>query len=242
MEILPKELNVGQKERIASTVIGAAVLAIAPTRARWAQLPLTLMGLGLLGRGASGRCSFYQALGVSSCEGHHQVSCGHPALTREVKVQQTVTIHEIPSRVYEFWRDLNNMPLFSENILSVTETGQGISHWVARAHGLDGHNITWNAEMTHDDKNRRIEWKTVEGADFTHHGSVAFHPAPGERGTEVRVVMRYQMLGGKLGKNLAKLLGDEPGQQIRADLMRLKQILEAGEVPTAAIAPMEREA
>ena len=235
------EVNIGEKERLVSAVVGGALLAVSPSRARWAQLPLALAGAGMLFRAASGHCGFYKALGVSSCDGHHQVSCGNAALTREVRAQQTVTINAMPMRVYEFWRDLNNMPLFSENILSVTETGQGISHWVARAHGLDGHNIRWNAILTQDETNRRIEWKTDENSEFQHHGTVTFHPAPGGRGTEVKVAMRYQILGGKLGQNLARLFGEEPGQQIRADLMRLKQLLEAGEVPTAAIAPGAQE-
>lgn len=235
------EVNVGEKERLVSAVLGGALLAACPTRARWTQLPLALAGAGLLFRAASGHCGLYKALGLSSCDGHHQVGCGSANLTREVRAQQTVTINAMPMRVYEFWRDLHNMPLFSENILSVTETGQGISHWVARAHGLDGHNIRWNAVLVDDQTNRRIEWRTDENSDFQHHGTVTFHPAPGGRGTEVKVAMRYQILGGKLGQSLARLIGEEPGQQIRADLLRLKQLLEAGEVPTAAIAPGAQE-
>ena len=224
------EINVGEKERMVSAVVGGALLAAAPSRAGWARLPVALAGIGLLLRAISGRCGFYQALGISSCDGHHQAGCGHTALTREVQAQQSVIIEAMPMRVYEFWRDLRNMPLFSENILSVTETGQGISHWVARAHGLDGHNIHWNARMTRDETNRRIEWQTEENSELQHHGSVTFEPAPDGRGTEVKVRLAYRMLGGKLGQKMARLWGEEPGQQIRADLLRLKQLLETGEV------------
>ncbi|MBL9022816.1 MAG: hypothetical protein JNL21_11500 [Myxococcales bacterium] len=46
----------------------------------------------------------------------------------------------------------------------------------------------------------------------------------------MRVELRYQAPGGGAGKLLAKLFGEEPGQQIAGDLRRLKQVLETGEV------------
>ena len=42
--------------------------------------------------------------------------------------------------------------------------------------------------------------------------------------------MRYDIPAGKVGQALAKLLGEEPGQQLDADLRRLKMFLETGEV------------
>jgi uncharacterized membrane protein len=59
---------------------------------------------------------------------------------------------------------------------------------------------------------------------------VRFAPAPGDRGTEVRVALNYDPPGGALGKAVAALFGEEPGQQVRDDLRALKQVLEIGEV------------
>ena len=61
-------------------------------------------------------------------------------------------------------------------------------------------------------------------------GVVRFVPAPGGRGTEIHVDLRYDPPPGKLGALVAKLFGDEPGQQVDGDLRRLKQVLEVGEV------------
>jgi uncharacterized membrane protein len=61
-------------------------------------------------------------------------------------------------------------------------------------------------------------------------GSVSFTPAPGDRGTEVRVELAYDLPGGALGKAVAKLFGEEPQQQVSDDLRRLKQVLETGQV------------
>ena len=52
------------------------------------------------------------------------------------------------------------------------------------------------------------------------------------RGCVVRVSLTYAPPGGKLAAVVAKLFGEEPGQQVQDDLRRLKQQMEAGEVPT----------
>ena len=49
-------------------------------------------------------------------------------------------------------------------------------------------------------------------------------------GTEVSVVLHYDVPGGVLGRTVAKLLGEEPEQQVRDDLRRFKQVIETGEV------------
>jgi hypothetical protein len=61
-------------------------------------------------------------------------------------------------------------------------------------------------------------------------GQVRFVEAAGGRGTEVHVELRYDPPAGKLGAIVAKLFGEEPGQQVSSDLRRLKQVLETGEV------------
>lgn len=43
-------------------------------------------------------------------------------------------------------------------------------------------------------------------------------------------MLRYDIQGRKLGQGLAKLLGSEPGQQLDADMRRLKVFLGTGEV------------
>jgi uncharacterized membrane protein len=59
---------------------------------------------------------------------------------------------------------------------------------------------------------------------------VRFKTAPGGRGTEVCVELKYDPPGGAMTAAVAKLFGAEPGQRIAADLRRLKQVLETGEV------------
>ncbi len=60
-------------------------------------------------------------------------------------------------------------------------------------------------------------------------GFVRFVPAPGDRGTEVHVELPYEPPGGALGATVAKIFGEEPGQQIADDLRHFKQVMETGE-------------
>ena len=68
-------------------------------------------------------------------------------------------------------------------------------------------------------------------------GSVQFVPAPGGRGTEVHVKLRYEMPGGKLGEAVARYFGENPRQQLDDDLRRFKQVAETGEVVRSEGAP-----
>jgi uncharacterized membrane protein len=61
---------------------------------------------------------------------------------------------------------------------------------------------------------------------------VSFKPAPGGRGTDVRVRLQYHPPAGKVGAAIAWMFGEEPSQTIQEDLRRFKRLMEAGEIPT----------
>ena len=93
-----------------------------------------------------------------------------------------------------------------------------------------GTSVSWDAELTEDVRGEVIAWRSLPGADVDNSGSVRFEPAPAGRGTEVRVHLRYALPGGRLGATVARLLGEDPHQQVEDDLRRAKQVLETGEV------------
>ena len=81
---------------------------------------------------------------------------------------------------------------------------------------------------------QRISWRSLEGADVRNSGTVEFKPAPGNRGTELRVRLEYDPPAGRAGKWFAKLFGEEPNQQLYEDLRRVKSLIETGEVARSA--------
>ncbi|NMH96936.1 SRPBCC family protein [Pseudonocardia sp. K10HN5] len=147
---------------------------------------------------------------------------------KEIEAKAEITIHRPVAEVFAFWNDLENLPRFMRHLQSVTRLGADRSRWRAKAPA--GMEIEWEAEVTAREIDEYISWRSVGGATVQNSGSVRFTPAPGDRGTEVRVHLHYRPPAGKIGAALAKLFGEEPGQQVRDDLRRFKQVLETGEV------------
>ena len=55
------------------------------------------------------------------------------------------------------------------------------------------------------------------------------------------VEINYDAPGGSVTAAIAKLFGEEPGQQVQEDLRRLKQILEAGEAASTTGQPSGKD-
>ncbi|GAB2455289.1 SRPBCC family protein [Streptosporangium sandarakinum] len=143
-------------------------------------------------------------------------------------LRAAVTINQPREEVYRYWRDFGHLPRFMTHLESVEVTGDGRSHWTAR--GPAGKSVQWDAEITEDRPGELISWRSTGRATVPNSGTVRFADAPGGRGTEVRVSLRYDPPGGKAGLALARLLGEHPEQQVRDDLRRFKQVMETGEV------------
>jgi len=52
--------------------------------------------------------------------------------------------------------------------------------------------------------------------------------------------MHFKVTGGRASMALAKVLGADPAIEVREDLRRFKQLLEAGEIPTTRGQPSGR--
>jgi len=152
-----------------------------------------------------------------------------------MRLTGTTTISRQPEDVYNFWRQWENLPTFMAHLDEVRTTEGTRSHW--RASAPFGRSVEWDAEVTEDVAGERIAWHSLEGADVDNSGVVRFTPAPGGRGTEVRVEIEYKMPAGKLGEAVARYFGEDPHQQIDDDLRRFKQVIETGEVVRSDGAP-----
>jgi uncharacterized membrane protein len=153
---------------------------------------------------------------------------GQTSRNDAVRRTKTIIVSRSPEETYRFWHNLTNLPTFMRHLESVQMTGDNRSHWKATAPG--GKTVEWDAEIVDDQPNSRIAWRSLEGSDIYNTGSVRFEPAPGGRGTLVRVELQYAPPGGIVGATIAKLFGEEPKQQIEDDVRAFKQVLETGEV------------
>ncbi|WP_207428290.1 SRPBCC family protein [Pedobacter sp. SYSU D00535] len=231
---MPKKstyINVKTTERILS-VAGGAFLLYSGLRSV-GRNPVTAIskavgGFALIARGVSGHCPVYEQIGTDG------------AKSEAVNIKQYFTVNKPRAEVYQFWRKLENLPLFMRHLESVEQKDEKYSHWKAKF-SKNTPALSWNAAIVKERENEFIGWSSVEGSTINNAGKVEFRDAPGGRGTEVQVVFSYNMGGGGLGSGVAKLFTPLVENIIREDVRNFKQYIEAGEVPTIAGQPSGRD-
>lgn len=236
-ETVSQSTNISEPERWVSVVAGTALAAYGLSRRSAAGLGLAGLGGALVWRGATGHCNVYQALGITTAEEERDsVSVRYG---KGIRVEKSVTVDAPAPLLYTFWRDFENLPRFMTHLKSVQVLDDKRSHWVAR--GPAGRDAEWDAEIINEIPDELIGWRSVNGSRVDNAGSVHFKPATGGRGTEVRVILRYDPPGGIVGAAIARLFGEEPGYQVQEDLRKFKQLIEGGEVATTDGQPSGRE-
>ena len=216
----PLKVNVGQAERVVSILSGGLMLVSGLRRGGLLGLTMAGTAAGLLYRGTTGHCHIYDAMDVDTAE-IDEIG---------VHVEESITVDRPVAELYQFWRDFSNLPKFMHHLESVEVMNDKLSRWTATAPA--GFTVSWDAQIVSEKENESIMWKSLEDAQITNAGSVKFSPAPGGRGTEVRVSLSYAPPAGSVGVMVAKLFGEEPTQQIIKDLHRFKNLMETGEIPT----------
>ena len=224
---MPRLVNVGRTERMASTIGGGVLVLAGLARGGLKGLIIGGLGAALIYRGTSGHCSLYQAMGANTAEGGESV--GVPAQAG-VRIEESIVIERPADDIYRYWRNYANVPEFMHQVQRVDDLGGGRSHWVLAT--PVGVTLEWDAEIHNDSPGELIAWRSLEGAQVQTAGSVHFSPDTAGRGTVVRVNQKMNPPGGKLGVALAGLVGDDPGALTRENLRTLKQIMEGGRVPS----------
>ena len=192
-------------------------------------IDLTALGIAMRGNDAGhGRlvASIASVLGVTALDVLAAIMTSRKQTAARAPVIESITINRQPQEVYAAWRRYEQLPQFMDYLESVSDLGNGMSHWVAKL--PVGGTIEWSAVTTEDVPGSRISWRTVDKARLPHTGTVSFEPTLDGKGTEVRVEMQYDVPGSRvLGGFAAKLASK---QQMNGDLKRFKQVLETGEV------------
>jgi uncharacterized membrane protein len=140
------------------------------------------------------------------------------------KVEEEIIVGAPGDTVYSAWHNFENFPKFMDNIQEVRVVSGGRSHW--RAKGPLGSAAEWDAEMTLDEPNKAIGWRSIEGnSSVKTAGRVNFEPQ-GDA-TKLRVILDYDAPAGAVGNVVAKIFAD-PEQQMKDDLQRFKETIEKG--------------
>jgi uncharacterized membrane protein len=203
---------------------------------RWARVAGDVVDLSLLGAALLSprpnrlrtSAAFTAVLGVTALDAW----AAQKASKRDDEpIQRSVTIQKPVSEVYAYWRELTNLPKFMGQVEAVEVVDARRSRW--RAHVAAGASVSWDAELVEERPGELIRWRTSEDELLRHEGQVSFIPAPDGKSTEVHVCINYthgQGVGAAFKSMLAPAADLVLGEQLEADLGRLKQLLQLGYV------------
>lgn len=145
---------------------------------------------------------------------------------RPVVIEKTIRIGAPAEQVYELFANYDNFPRFLSNVRDVRDLGNHRSRWVVTGPG--GAEFTSTSVLTEHRRPHRLAWESEPGAQIEQHGSIDLEPF--RDSTRVTVRLSYRPPAGRVGHALATLMGSDPGHQLEADLQRMKQLVERGEL------------
>jgi uncharacterized membrane protein len=217
--------NVPDNERTLSTVVGGGLIAAGATRHGIARWLLVGLGAALVHRGWTGHCAYYEFQGIDRRHGRRRSGrlSRDAAGNRGTRAEHSVEVFCSSDVLYNFWRNLEQLPRIMSNVESVTQLDGKRSHWKVK--GPAGKTVEWDAEIINDEEGRMLAWQTMPGTAARHAGSVWFEPAD-NGGTRVKVAMEFEPPAGAVGAVVANLLGTSPQKQLEEDLARFKEFAE----------------
>lgn len=170
----------------------------------------------LLHRGLTGHCELYTMAGKTTTGPVNET------------ILASVNINRPRAEVYDFWRKMDNLPLFMEHLKSVELLDNQLSRWTLKL-PADIADITWEAEITADEPGTAIVWESIPGSMIHNTGKIRFIDTPGNE-TMIHVAITYQPPAGGVGAGLAYLLNPVFKKMVKDDIGNFKRYMEVGEV------------
>jgi uncharacterized membrane protein len=134
------------------------------------------------------------------------------------RVEKIVEVDQPLRTVYNQWTQFEEFPRFMTGVREVRQLDPTHVHWRA---ALWGQEEEWDAEITEQDPDQRISWKSISGPFNA--GTVRFEPLGPDR-TRVRLVMAYRP-GGTV-ENLGDAVGMF-GARVQTTVDEFKKFIEA---------------
>lgn len=142
------------------------------------------------------------------------------------KIEKTIDVSAPRREVYNQWTQFEDFPRFAPGIKGVRQIDATHVQWIARFwHGFDEE---WNAEITEQQPDTLISWKSVSGT--ANLGTVQFEEL-GPAETRVHLAIAYSPEG--IVENAGDLLG-LVGVQIEQALRGFKEFIETRGAATGA--------
>jgi uncharacterized membrane protein len=199
---------------------GVVVLLLALRKwDRWSLLG-ALPGAYLLKRGVTGFCDITHALGLDQPE---------PAGSSYGVVEKSVTINRPVGQVYATFRNFGALPALMKHLNAAEPLNQSETEWRLDVDAPLPLFREWRFEIVQELKEELIQWRSRPDSTVDFRGSLRFERHPQDRGTEVKLTVAYRPRLPFFAW-AAKRRVPVTAQEIKEELMRVKQHLEAGEI------------
>jgi uncharacterized membrane protein len=140
-------------------------------------------------------------------------------------IDKTIEL-EVPVRTaYDQWTQFEEFPRFMEGVTKVVQLDDKALEWTARIGGIER---SWRAEITEQEPDRRIAWRSTDGA--RNDGAVTFEPV-GDGRSRIRLHLDVEP------SDPVEAVGDAIGvveRQAEGDLKRFKEYIELRREPSGA--------
>jgi uncharacterized membrane protein len=221
--------NLSSAERTVSIAAGAK-LALSGFKGLFKSPFSSIIKLGaggyLLNRGITGHCELYSRMGRNTTE---------PV---NVNIRSSYLIDKPRQEVYDFWRKLDNLPLFMKHLESVELIDDKRSHWVLKL-PTGVAKVSWDAEIVSDEPGYSIGWSSLPDSLIDNAGKVRFQDSSDGNGTLVDVVISYRPPAGGFGGGIAHILNPVFKNMVDNDVRNFKQYMDIdGGEPTASEEPV----
>ncbi|MFD0764943.1 SRPBCC family protein [Mucilaginibacter lutimaris] len=209
-------LNLSTAERTISIATGIK-LALSGFKGLFKSPFSSIIKLGaggyLLNRGLTGHCDLYARMGRNSTE---------PV---NVNIRSSYHIDKPRQEVYDFWRKLDNLPLFMKHLESVEVIDDKRSHWVLKL-PMGAAKVSWDAEIVKDEPGYSIGWSSMPDSLIDNAGKVRFQDSIDGNGTLVDVVISYRPPAGGFGGGIAHILNPVFKNMVDNDVRNFKQYMD----------------
>jgi uncharacterized membrane protein len=150
----------------------------------------------------------------------------------------SITIGKPAPELRALWLLQETQSRIWAHFATVTPIADRTAEWVAQ--GPAGGEYRWRTAMSGSESDD-VRWTTENGADVPNVGVLTFRPAPGDRGTELHLDVRFDPPGGTIGQAVSKLFHIAPREIVRTALYRFRALALTGEIPTTDPQPAARK-
>lgn len=202
--------NIGLNERMISMFLSGMLISRGIKRPFGTSF---LYGGYLAYRAFTGRCLFYEKLGIDASKPH------------AVNIRGEFIISRPTNEVYTYWRNLNNLTASIKHLLNVEMIEEKLSRWKSNVMG-NLFSLDWQAEIVKDEPGRLIGWRSAPGTLIHHVGRVEFADTSDPQETLLKIVLSYHPPAGGIGLGLAKLLNPYFETLLKKEIKTFKHTIE----------------